>query len=72
MGRRATIIKGKTVDFSTRHMRATYRDRLRVCGDALGLNMEEALDRCLRYGLPKLESEVDEALKEALGEGDDQ
>jgi catechol-2,3-dioxygenase len=58
MGRRQTIITGKRVAFSTRHLRVSHRDKLRVFGEILGLNMEEALDRALRYGLKDLELEA--------------
>jgi hypothetical protein len=61
MGRRATIIRGRRVAFSTRHLRAEHRDKLRAYGEILGLNMEEALDLALRLGLPEMEKKVIEA-----------
>lgn len=69
MGRRQTKIKGPTVDFSTRHLRRRYRDKLRVYGDLLGLNMEEALDLALRYGLPELEKDAMDETEKQQAEG---
>lgn len=55
MPRAATTIPGPTVAFSVRHLRRRYRDKLRVYGTMLELNMEEALDRALKVGLAALE-----------------
>lgn len=67
MGRRKTSITGKRVAFSTRHMRMKHRDELRVLGDALGLNMEEALDQALYYGLRRMRKLVEEELAREAG-----
>ena len=63
MGRRKTSIKGRRVAFSTRHMRAAHRDELRVLGDVMGLNMEEALDLALYHGLRKMRKMVAETFE---------
>ena len=59
MGRRKTSIRGRRVAFSTRHMREEHRDELRVLGEELGLNMEEALDTALHHGLRRMRKMVE-------------
>ena len=64
MGRRRTMTRGKKVAFSTRHMRTEHRDKLRVLGDLMGLNMEEALDLALHLGLRRMEKKAVEKERE--------
>lgn len=63
MSRERSRIPRPATFFSTRHFRVAHRDALRSYGAILRLNLDEALDRAVAWGLERMKQEAAKELE---------